>query len=405
MSASDVEPESGCHACSVFADTMTAYDFGPAHPMAPVRIDLTMRLARALGVLGDNGTGQLSQVETPAVDDDLLLLVHEPAYVDAVKRVSADPGQHDLSRGLGTPDNPTFAGMHEASARVVSATAEAARQVWSGVRLHAASIAGGLHHAMPGLASGFCVYNDPAVAIAWLLQQGATRVAYVDVDVHHGDGVQHVFYHDTRVLTVSLHETPQTLFPGTGAPDEIGGRGAEGSAVNVALPPGTSDDGWLRAFHAVVPDVLRAFGPQVLVTQHGCDGHKSDPLAHLMLSVDGQRASYIALHELAHELCEGLWVATGGGGYSVTDVVPRAWTHLLAIVAGQPLEAAVPVPEPWQRHVRDSTGAVAPSRMTDGQEPTYRDWGGGYDPGSWLDRSVHATRVAAFPAMGLDPHQ
>lgn len=392
-------PPPGCLSCSVFDDAMTAYDFGAHHPMSPVRIQLTMLLARALRVVPD----LVPQVDVPAADDGLLALVHEPEYVAAVRQVSADPQRDAQDFGLGSDDNPTFAGMHEASSRVVAATVEAGRRVHSGEQLHAASVCGGLHHAMPSMASGFCVYNDVAVAIAWLLEQGVERVAYVDVDVHHGDGVQHIFYDDPRVLTVSIHETPQTLFPGTGVPTDIGGPAALGSAVNVALPPGTDDAGWLRAFHAVVPAALGAFAPQVLVTQHGCDGHMSDPLAHLMLSVDGQRASYLALHELAHQLCAGRWLATGGGGYSVTDVVPRAWTHLLAIVGGRPLDPQLAVPESWRTYVRDVLGATPPVLMTDETAPAYRDWSDGYDPASWLDRSVQATRAAGFPALGLDP--
>jgi hypothetical protein len=143
---------------------------------------------------------------------------------------------------------------------------------------------------MPGSASGFCVYNDPAVAIAWLLSQGAERIAYVDSDAHHGDGVEKVFRDDPRVLTIGLHEHPDTLFPGTGRPDETGGPHADGSAVNVALPAGAGDAGWLRAFHAVVPPIVRSFGLQLLVSQHGCDSHRDDPLTNLALSIDGQRA-------------------------------------------------------------------------------------------------------------------
>ena len=228
--------------------------------------------------------------------------------------------------------------MHEVSALIAGASVEAARRVWTGQTQRAVNIAGGLHHAMPGCASGFCIYNDPALAIQWMLDHGAERVAYVDVDAHHGDGVQAIFYDDPRVLTVSIHEGPQTLFPGTGYASETGGPGAEGSAVNVALPPGTSDAGWLRAFHAVVPQVLRAFGPEILLSQHGCDSHMDDPLTNLMLSIDGQRASYLALEQLAEELTGGRWIITGGGGYSLTSVVPRIWTHLLAIVAGAPLD-------------------------------------------------------------------
>jgi acetoin utilization protein AcuC len=227
-------------------------------------------------------------------------------------------------------------------------------------------------------------------------------VAYVDVDAHHGDGVQAIFYDDPRVLTVSLHEGPQTLFPGTGFPTETGGPGAEGTSVNVALPPGTSDAGWLRAFHAVVPEVVRAFEPDILVTQHGCDSHMDDPLTNLMLSVDGQRASYLALEQLAEELTGGRWIITGGGGYAVRDVVPRIWTHLLAIVSGAPIDPETATPPGWRSTVEQLGGRNAPQRMTDGRSPAYRDWSLGYDPASWLDRCVQATRAESFPLLGID---
>ncbi|CAA9349340.1 MAG: Deacetylases, including yeast histone deacetylase and acetoin utilization protein [uncultured Nocardioidaceae bacterium] len=387
-------------ACTVFDQTLVEYDFGRSHPMDPVRVDLTMRLADALGLVG---SGALLVVPAPVADDALVRTVHDEEYVAAVRRAAEDPTRVDVRRGLGTDDDPTFAGMHQASAHVVGATVEAARRVWSGEVVHAANISGGLHHAMPDRASGFCVYNDVAVAIRWLRDHGARRVAYVDVDVHHGDGVEQVFWDDPDVLTISLHETGQLLFPGTGAAEDVGGVGAQGSAVNVALPPGTADAGWLRAFHAVVPPLLREFRPDVLVTQHGCDSHVEDPLAHLALTVDGQRASYLALHDLAHELCDGRWVATGGGGYAVVDVVPRTWTHLLGIVAGTPVDPGTVVPAGWRDDVTRRLGRHAPVRMTDGGSTAHRDWGAGYDPGAWLDRAVNATRQAVFPYHGLDP--
>ena len=391
-------------ACVVFDPSLTAYDFGPAHPMSPIRVDLTVRLADELDVISLDGRGPgLRCVPAPTASDELVATVHDEDYLEAVQRIGKDPMLYDEERGLGTADNPTFEGMHEASAHVVGATVEAARRVWTGEVLHAANVSGGLHHAMPGKASGFCVYNDVAVGIRWLLDHGAERVAYVDVDVHHGDGVEAVFYDDPRVLTVSLHETGQMLFPGTGFPKDTGGPDAEGSAVNVALPPGTSDAGWLRAFHAVVPPLLREFKPDVLVTQHGCDSHIEDPLAHLMLTVDGQRASYLALHDLAHEVCDGKWVALGGGGYAIVDVVPRAWTHLLAVVGGAPLDPLTPTPQGWRDHVQMLLGRTGPFRMTDGRTPAFRDWSEGYDPSTWLDRAIHATREAVFPLHGLDP--
>ena len=390
----------------VFDKTLTDYDFGPTHPMSPVRVDLTIRLADDLGVLAAPGTegAGLHQLPAPVADDDLIAKVHTGDLIEAVQRMSRDPYLVDEAHGLGSEDNPTFENMHGAAAHVVGASVEAARQVWTGQVDHAANIAGGLHHAMPNRSSGFCIYNDVAVAIKWLLDNGAQKVAYVDVDVHHGDGVERVFWDDPRVLTISLHETGQMLFPGTGFPQDTGGPNAPGSAVNVALPPGTADAGWLRAFHAVVPPLLREFAPDILVTQQGCDSHIEDPLAHLMLTVDGQRATYLALHDLAHEVCDGKWLVTGGGGYAIVDVVPRAWTHLLAIVAGAPLDPHTPTPEGWRDHVQTLLGRVAPFRLTDGREPAYRDWSGGYDPATWLDRAIHATREAAFPLNGLD-HQ
>jgi acetoin utilization protein AcuC len=385
----------------VFDPTLTDYDFGPEHPMSPVRVDLTMRLAADLGVTGDD----LRLVDAPTASDDAIATVHEPSLIEAVQKMGADPRGEDPQHGLGSEDNPVFRHMHEAAAHVTGATLEACRQVWTGASVHSANITGGLHHAMPGRASGFCIYNDVAVGIRWLLDQGVERVAYVDVDVHHGDGVERIFWDDPRVLTISLHETGQMLFPGTGFPEDLGGPEARGSAVNVALPPGTADAGWLRAFHAVVPPLLREFRPQVLVTQHGCDSHLDDPLAHLMLTVDGQRAAYLALHDLAHELCDGRWVVTGGGGYALVQVVPRSWTHLLAIVAGRPLDPATTTPESWREHVRELLGRVAPHRMSDGRTPAFRDWSEGMNPDTWLDRAIHATRHEVFPLHALDPWQ
>ncbi|HXL91150.1 MAG TPA: acetoin utilization protein AcuC [Streptosporangiaceae bacterium] len=396
---------------------LSEYDFGPSHPMAPRRVQLTIELAQAFGVFRQQGV----TVETPVnATDAELELVHNPAYIAAVRLAGGsaskpdDPGEHYaaarertarllLMHGLGTQDDPVFAGMHEAAALVAGATLAAARAVWTSTALHGASIAGGLHHAMAGHASGFCVYNDPAIAIAWLLSQGAERVAYVDVDVHHGDGVQAAFWDDPRVLTISLHEHPATLFPGTGLPSETGGPAAEGSAVNVALPAGTADAGWLRAFHAVVPPLLRKFAPQILVSQHGCDTHWSDPLADLELSVDAQRSAHAALHALAHEVANGRWLLTGGGGYEHIQVVPRSWTHLLAEAAGAPIDPATPTPRLWREYVARETGQVAPELMTDGALADYVSFETGYDPAEPVDRQIMATRTAIFPLHGLMP--
>jgi acetoin utilization protein AcuC len=379
-------------------DALIGYDLGPGHPLNPLRLDLTMRLARELGVLD---LPPVTMTRPEPAGDDLLELVHDSGYVAAVREAGADPDRADVSRGLGSSDTPAFRGMHEVSSLVVGATLAAAEAVWTGRAEHGVNIAGGLHHAMPGAASGFCVYNDPAVAIAWLLEQGAARVAYVDVDVHHGDGVERAFWDEPRVLTVSVHESGRYLFPGTGFADDCGGPGADGQAVNLALPPGTSDAGWLRAFSAVVPPLLAEFAPDVLVTQHGCDSHVLDPLAHLGLTVDGQRTSYALLHDLAHRHAGGRWLACGGGGYELAQVVPRAWTHLLAEAAGSPVPPGTAVPETWRRYVTEHYGLASPARMTDGAEPSWRDWSEGFDPADPVDRAVLATQNAVFPAHGI----
>ncbi|MGD0069541.1 MAG: acetoin utilization protein AcuC [Streptosporangiaceae bacterium] len=391
-------------------ERLTDYHFGPDHPLAPVRLELTMRLAHEFGLWTQPGVTVAAP--PPATDADLVL-VHDAPYitaVDAVSRWAEDLGAHGLEAtqfryarafGLGTEDNPIFPGMHEASALVAGATLAAARAVRSGSAQHGASIAGGMHHAMAAHASGFGVYNDVAVAIAWLLGQGAERVAYVDIDAHHGDGVQAAFYADPRVLTISLHQHPATLFPFTGLPAETGGPGAEGSAVNVALPAGTGDAGWLRAFHAIVPPLLRQFQPQVLVSQHGCDTHRLDPLAHLELSIDAQRAAHAAIHALAHEVAGGRWLLTGGGGYELVHVVPRTWTHLLAEATGQPIEPGASTPAPWRDYVTQRTGRTAPEQMTEGAPAEFEPFESGYNPSQHIDRAIIATRNAVFPLHGL----
>ena len=378
-------------------DGYLGYDLGD-HPLNPVRLELTMALARALGVLD---RPDVALVQPDPADDATLELAHDADYIAAVRAAPGDRWFRGF--GLNTSDNPVFPNMHEASALVVGGTVLAAERVWRGDAQHAVNIAGGLHHAMRDHASGFCVYNDPAIAISRLLGLGAGRVAYVDVDVHHGDGVQAAFWTDPRVLTVSVHESPRALFPGTGYPDETGAGEAAGTAVNLALPPGTGDAGWLRAFSAIVPPVVRAFDPDVLVSQCGCDTHRLDPLAHLALSVDGQRASYAAMHALAHDVCGGRWVVVGGGGYGLVEVVPRAWTHLLAEVTGHPLAPGTGTPMTWRELAASRVpGTRPPTTMTDAAPPQWRPWSPGEDLDP-VDGAIAATRAVVFPLLGMDP--
>jgi len=376
-------------------DRLVGYDFGPGHPLAPVRVELTMALARELGVLGAPG---VTVAQPASATDADLQLVHDESYIAAVRA-----GRPNPVFGLGTPDNPVFPGMHEASALVAGATLAAASAMFTGQAQHGINVAGGLHHAMRRAASGFCIYNDPAIAIEWLLRQGVEKIAYVDVDVHHGDGVQAAFYNDPRVLTISLHEHPAMLFPGTGRPREIGGENAQGMAVNVALPAGTGDPGWLRAFDAVVPPLLRTFEPQVLVSQHGCDTHYRDPLAHLELTIDAQRTAAVWLHALAHQTAGGNWLATGGGGYDLVHVVPRTWTHLLAEASGNPVDPATATPAAWRELALARTGVIPPDTMTDGAPASFVPFSNGFDPDDPVDHAIVATRNAVFPLHGLLP--
>ena len=381
----------------VWDEALIKYDFGPGHPLAPVRVELTIALARQFGVLDRPEVTLL--VPAPAQMADLEL-AHDADYIDAVRQAGLD-GRGNGRYGLGTSDNPVFAGMHEASALVAGATLAAARAIWRGETGHAANIAGGLHHAMRRSASGFCVYNDPAIAIKWMLAEGAERIAYVDLDVHHGDGVQAAFYDDPRVLTISLHEHPATLFPGTGLASEIGSGDGRGYAVNVPLPAGTGDAGWLRAFDAVVPPLLRAYAPEVIVSQHGCDSHRLDPLANLELSVDAQRRAQLMVHDLAHEITGGKWLLTGGGGYELVQVVPRSWTHLLAVASGEPIDPFLPVPDSWRALAVERTGESAPMRMTDGEPATYIPITSGLDPADRVDAAIMNTCRAVFARHGL----
>lgn len=375
------------------------YDFGPGHPMAPTRLDLTVSLVRALGITEADG---VDVVEPRPADDATLTRVHEPAYVQAVKDAAAGE-EPDTSVGLGTADDPVFPDIHVAAARIFGASWDAAGAVWAGETQHAVNVAGGMHHAMPGAASGFCVYNDAVAAIRRLLDDGAERVAYVDLDAHHGDGVETAFWNDPRVLTVSVHQSPATLFPGTGFATDTGGPQAPGSAVNVALPSRTTGPEWLRAVDAVIPDVLRAFEPQVVVSQHGCDSHALDPLSDMRVSVQAQAQAARWVHDLTHELCEGKWVALGGGGYAVVEVVPFAWTHVLATAAHQPIADGTPVPQEWRERVIE-LAELEPPTSFQAADVEFARWDDGFDPDLGIDRAIQATRKAAFPMLGIhDP--
>lgn len=404
----------------IWSEGFEAYRWASEHPMNPVRLALTMSLATSLGVL--DGIDPIPPLD---IDDDQLRVVHTRNYIQAVREMGADAGSPDAALyeqiyGLGDMDNPVFPGMHEAARMLVGGSVAAARAIADGSVRRAVNIGGGMHHAMAARAAGFCVYNDCAIAIDWLLHHGFDRIAYIDVDAHHGDGVERAFADDPRVLTVSLHQHPATLWPGTGWPTEIGGPGALGSAVNVALMPGIVDSLWLRAFHAVVPSLIGAFKPQIIVSQCGADSHDADPLTDLGLTVDGQRAAILAMRDLADRYADGRWLAVGGGGYGIINVVPRTWTHLIAAALGRDVDPATRISDDWMSGARevkaaiDQTYAAEPvGEMGDGGDVGYTPWDGdsGVDPPPGIDerafrqtdRTILATRRAVYPLHGLDP--
>ena len=388
----------------VWDEAVTGYNFGPSHPMHPLRLDLTAKLAMDFGLF-DVENVHVHRVEE--IEEDTLANLHDADFIAAVKALGdgASLSDEDAKKyGIGTEDVPGFEKMHGASAMLFQGSVDSARAIISGDYPHAVNFTGGMHHAMPGHASGFCVYNDVAGAITQFLNAGYERIAYIDLDAHHGDGVEKFYWDDPRVLTVSIHESGKFLFPGSGFPADIGGLRAAASAANIALPPRTLDEEWLRAFDATIPAIVGGFEPQVIISQHGCDGHRSDPLTHMRLSIDAMRVATEWVRDLAAEHADGKWLATGGGGYSIIDVVPRAWTNLVAISAGLDIDPGARIPGRWAAYAQTTTGREAPLTMTDGFDGTFTPWGNGFDPESELDRAVMGTRKNLFPFFGLDPY-
>ncbi len=353
---------SGRSCALVWTPEMAGYRFRPGHPLDPRRLVLTFELIEAMGLVG--GADRPVVAPRDATDAELLT-VHSGDYVEAVKRVSRDPGARVSRRfGLGTEDVPIVAGMHEMSRAVVGSTLTAAELVASGRATRAFGLAGGLHHAHPGAASGFCVYNDLAVAIRWLQRDQGMRVLYIDYDAHHGDGVQDIFYDDPDVFTLSIHESGLYLFPSTGFVDELGEGDGHGATANIPLEAQTEDASFLAAFDAVIPDIADAFRPDIIVLQTGCDAHALDPLTHLRCTTTVFEDLVRRVVALAETHCAGRLVATGGGGYAIRNVVPRAWTLTWAALCGEVAPDAIP--EEWLARVREED--------PDGQIPdTLRD--------------------------------
>jgi acetoin utilization protein AcuC len=367
-------------AAFIWSPKFTGYDLGASHPLKPKRLNLTYQLLEAYDLLSRPEVEVLSP--QPASREDLLT-VHSPDLVDTVIALEERETPPDIyTYGLGTGDNPIFPGIYAASALYSGASLLAAEKVFSGEAEAAFNISGGLHHAHYNRAAGFCVFNDPALAIKRLLQlsQGDARVVYLDIDAHHGDGVQEAFYDNPGVLTISLHETGQSLFPGSGFVEEIGVGEGKGYAVNLPLAPDTEDEIYLGAFEEIVPPLVEAFRPDFLCTQLGVDAHYLDPLTHLSLTTTAYEKLFVKMRELAR----GHWIAFGGGGYS-SEVVPRAWT----LAFGAMLEETLPDTAPGiKAPLRDKSGpALSPSEIHRARE--------------YAQHSVEQIKKLIFPYHGL----
>ncbi|MRI68228.1 acetoin utilization protein AcuC [Gracilibacillus thailandensis] len=347
----------------IYTDDFLDYSFHEEHPFNQKRVLLTKELLEiSKGLTKD-------QIVAPVqLDEEILYSIHNADYIQAVKKASKKHPISDGSYGLGTHDTPSFLGMFEASLVSVNGSVEAAEQVMTGKVSHALSLGGGLHHGFPNRASGFCIFNDIAIAINHLRKHYDVKVLYIDTDAHHGDGVQHCFYQDAHVCTVSFHETGRYLYPGTGKTSERGIKDGFGYSFNFPLDAFTEDDSFLEVFHTSIQEITAYFQPDIIVSQHGVDAHYLDPLTHLHSTLHLFEEIPKVIHQLAHQYCDGKWVALGGGGYDIWRVVPRAWSQLWQVMntnetfkgripqhwleKWQPY-SPVPLPDTWHDSLQD----------------------------------------------------
>ncbi|WP_100405131.1 acetoin utilization protein AcuC [Bacillus solitudinis] len=338
----------------VYSDEQLAYRFNKEHPFNHLRLHLTHDLLKKTNSINDKDI-----IPPRLATDEELNLIHDEAFIEAVK--SAGKGtlkpERATNYGLGTDDTPIFANMHEAASLIVGGTLTAVDAVMKGQFTHALHLGGGLHHGFRGKASGFCIYNDSAIAIEYMKKMYGARVLYVDTDAHHGDGVQFAFYDDPDVCTLSIHETGRYLFPGTGNVNEKGAGKGYGFSINVPIDAFTEDDSFLEVYERSFREVVAFFKPDVILTQNGADAHHLDPLTHLCSTMRTYQMIPKLAHELAHEFCEGRWIAVGGGGYDIFRVVPRAWSLIWLEMTNQTSIISEALPrlwrEQWEKHAQE----------------------------------------------------
>ena len=317
-----------------YSDELLNYEFKQEHPLKPDRLKLTYLLSEQLGLLD-----KVDRIDATIASREQLEMYHPAEFIDAV--ISAgESGTPDYRHGLGTADNPIFPRIYDAASRYVGATLDAIREIEKGAS-RAFVISGGLHHAHKTQASGFCIFNDVVLAIMHLQKKKPCKVLYVDIDAHHGDGVQNAFYSSKDVLTISMHQTGKTLFPGTGFIHEAGNGDGRGYSINIPVLPGASSAELIEALNEVIVPLFESYQPDLLVTQLGVDGHYLDPLAQLAYSSQGFEVVLKKLRKLASDICKIGWLAVGGGGYHPVNVA-RLWSLFLSIILDEKVPQKLP---------------------------------------------------------------
>ncbi len=337
----------------IYTDEYQKYNFGKDHPFRPLRLKFTYSLMDKLNLLNSS---RLEIIKPRMATNNELERIHSLEYVNIVRKLSENPRDNTISPyiyGLGPGDTPAFEGMYEASALVCGASILAAEKVWNEEDFKVSfNPAGGLHHALRNKASGFCIFNDIGVAIKHLQNlQKDIRIAYLDIDCHHGDGVQWLFYDDPNVLKISFHQDGRFLFPGTGFINENGEGKGKGYSINFPLLPSTNNKNFINLFRKTVPKLLEAYSPDILFTQLGVDTYFNDPLTEMGLSIAAYRDIAQTIKTSAREFCQNRWVAFGGGGYLIS-VVPRAWTLFLAKMLDVQLKNELP--DSWIKEIKEN---------------------------------------------------
>lgn len=350
-----------CSSAFVYADEYISYRFNEEHPFNQIRVTMTKDLLEKADFLSPD------QIIAPRyATESEIALIHDLDYINAVKKAGTNSLSEEESfyYGLGTEDTPAFSGMHEASSLLVGGTLTAVDTVMQSKAEHALNLGGGLHHGFAKKASGFCIYNDGAIAIKYLREKYNLRVLYIDTDAHHGDGVQATFYDDPDVCTLSIHETGRYLFPGTGNTSERGVKQGYGYSFNFPIDAFTEDESFLEIYENAIKEISAYFKPEIIVTQNGADAHCYDPLTHLSSTMKIYEQIPIIAHEIAHQYCDGKWIALGGGGYDIWRVVPRAWAQVWNVMnTGQ--TASGKLPESWIMKWKEDAPVSLPKTWED----------------------------------------